>query len=226
MKKFCLLLACALCGFISVNAQRLIPRQQGVEVITSVPLIKGEKVFSKEHWGAGVSLTRYLKRASYAFLLAEYEEQRLAYRDYEVPMHDVLLQVGYMPPLSSDKGKNIFAYLGGSSLGGYEELNEEKSLLPDGVTLLDRSRLVYEGRCIAPLSASSRIGSSLSSRLRGLRGLRGDRSSGLICIAFVPPLPWDCALTYRLKKNNEKETYEYALGCGAICRSELLSPCL
>ena len=145
MKKFCLLLACAVCGFISANAQRLIPKQQGIEVIVSVPLIKGEKVFSKEHWGAGVSLTKYLKRASYAFLLAEYEEQRLAYRDYEVPMRDALLQVGYMQPLLSDRGKNIFAYLGVSALGGYEELNEEKSLLPDGATLLDRSRLVYGG---------------------------------------------------------------------------------
>ena len=145
MKKFCLLLACAVCGFISANAQRLIPKQQGIEVIASVPLIKGEKVFSKEQWGAGVSLTKYLKRASYAFLLAEYEEQRLAYRDYEVPMRDALLQVGYMQPLLSDRGKNIFAYLGVSALGGYEELNEEKSLLPDGATLLDRSRLVYGG---------------------------------------------------------------------------------
>ena len=104
MKKFCLLLACAVCGFFSVNAQRLIPKQQGIEVIASVPLIKGEKVFSKEQWGAGVSLTKYLKRASYAFLLAEYEEQRLAYRDYEVPMRDVLLQLGYMQPLLSDRG--------------------------------------------------------------------------------------------------------------------------
>ena len=145
MKKFCLLLACAVCGFISANAQRLIPKQQGIELIASVPLIKGEKVFSKEHWGAGVSLTKYLKRASYAFLLAEYEVQRLAYRDYDVPMRDVLLQVGYMHPLLSDRGKNIFTYLGLSVLGGYEELNEEKFLLPDGATLLDRSRLVYGG---------------------------------------------------------------------------------
>ena len=145
MKKFCLLLTCAVCGFFSVKAQRLIPRQQGIELIASVPLIKGEKVFSKEQWGAGVSLTKYLKRANYAFLLAEYEEQRLAYRDYEVPMRDVLLQVGYMQPLLSDRGKNIFAYLGLSALGGYEGLNEEKPLLPDGATLLDRSRLVYGG---------------------------------------------------------------------------------
>ena len=145
MKKLCLLLACAVCGFFSVKAQRLIPRQQGIELIASVPLIKGEKVFSKEQWGAGVSLTQYLKRANYAFLLGEYEEQRLTYRAYEVPMCDILLQVGYMHPLLSDRGKNIFTYLGLSALGGYEELNEEKSLLPDGATLLDCSRLVYGG---------------------------------------------------------------------------------
>ena len=145
MKKLCLLLACVICEFISVSAQRLIPKQQGIELIASVPLIKGEKIFSKEQWGLGVSLTKYLKRANYAFLLAEYEEQRLTYRDYDVPMRDVLLQVGYMHPLLSDRGKNIFTYLGLSALGGYEELNEEKSLLPDGATLLDRSRLVYGG---------------------------------------------------------------------------------
>ena len=60
-------------------------------------------------------------------------------------MRDMLLQLGYMQPLLSDRGKNIFAYLGLSALGGYEELNEEKSLLPDGATLLDCSHLVYGG---------------------------------------------------------------------------------
>ena len=50
-----------------------------------------------------------------------------------------------MQPLLSDRGKNIFTYLGISALGGYEELNEERSLLPDGATLLDRSHLVYGG---------------------------------------------------------------------------------
>lgn len=145
MKKFCLLLACAVCGFISANAQRLIPKQKGIEVVASVPLIKGEKLFSKGQFGVGVSLTKYLKRENYAFLSAEYEEQSLPYRTYQVPMRDMLLQVGYMQPILSDRGKNIFTYLGISALGGYEELNEEKSLLPDGATLLDRSRFVYGG---------------------------------------------------------------------------------
>ena len=145
MKKFCLLLACAVCGFISANAQRLIPKQKGIEVVASVPVIKGEKLFSKGQFGVGVSLTKYLKRENYAFLSAEYEEQSLPYRTYQVPMRDMLLQVGYMQPILSDRGKNVFTYLGISALGGYEELNEEKSLLPDGATLLDRSRFVYGG---------------------------------------------------------------------------------
>ncbi|MDY4250578.1 conjugal transfer protein TraO [Bacteroides pyogenes] len=145
MKKFCLLLACAVCGFISANAQRLIPKQKGIEVVASVPLIKGERLFAEKKFGVGVSLTKYLKRENYAFLSAEYEEESLPYRTYQVPMRDMLLQVGYMQPILSDRGKNIFGYLGISALGGYEELNEEKFLLPDGATLLDRSRFIYGG---------------------------------------------------------------------------------
>ncbi len=145
MKKFCLLLACAVCGFISANAQRLIPKQKGIEVVGSIPLIKGEKLFTEDSFGVGVSLTRYLKRGNYAFVLAEYEQQNIPYRAYEVKLKDALLQVGYKHPILSDNGKNVFLYGGISALGGYEELNEDKKLLPDGATLLDSSRFVYGG---------------------------------------------------------------------------------
>ena len=48
-----------------------------------------------------------------------------------------------MHPVLSDRGKNVFLYGGISALGGYEQLNEDKKLLPDGAMLLDRSRFVY-----------------------------------------------------------------------------------
>jgi len=127
------------------HAQRLIPKQKGIEVVGSVPLIKGEKLFAKDNFGVGVSLTRYLKRENYPFVGIEYEQQNMPYRDYGVKLKDALLQVGYMHPILSDNGKNVFLYAGISALGGYEELNEEKNLLPDGATLLDRSRFVYGG---------------------------------------------------------------------------------
>ena len=127
------------------QAQRLIPKQRGIEVLGSVPLIKGEKPFTGDNFGVGISLTRYLKKENYTFASLGYEQQNLPYRSYNIPMKDILLQVGYMHPVLSDRGKNVFLYGGISALGGYEQLNEDKKLLPDGATLLDRSRFVYGG---------------------------------------------------------------------------------
>lgn len=148
MKKKLILSVCiavAMAFSLPSHAQRLIPKQRGLEVVGSVPLIKGEKLFAKDNFGVGVSLTRYLKRENYTFVSADYEQQNMPYRDYSVNLKDALLQVGYMHPILSDNGKNVFLYAGISALGGYEELNEDKKLLPDGATLLDRSRFVYGG---------------------------------------------------------------------------------
>ena len=148
MKKKLILSVCvavAMAFSLPSHAQRLIPKQKGMEVMGSVPLIKGEKFFAKDNFGVGVSLTRYLKRENYAFVLAEYEQQNMPYRDYGVKLKDALLHLGYMHPILSDNGKNVFLYGGISALGGYEELNGDKKLLPDGATLLNRSRFVYGG---------------------------------------------------------------------------------
>ena len=148
MKKKIILSVCAAVAMafsLPSQAQRLIPKQRGIEVIGSVPIIKGEKLFTGDNFGVGISLTRYLKKENYTFVMAEYELQNMPYRSYNVKLKDALLQVGYMHPVLSDRGKNVFLYSGISTLGGYEQLNEDKKLLPDGATLLDRSRFVYGG---------------------------------------------------------------------------------
>ena len=148
MKKKLILSACvavAMAFSLPSQAQRLIPKQRGIEVVGSVPLIKGEKLFTGDNFGVGISLPRYLKKENYTFVMAEYEQQNMSYRSYNVKLKDALLQVGYMHPVLSDRGKNVFLYGGISALGGYEELNEDKKLLPDGATLLDRSHFVYGG---------------------------------------------------------------------------------
>ena len=148
MKKKIILSVCAAVAMafsLPSQAQRLIPKQRGIEGIGSVPIIKGEKLFTGDNFGVGISLTRYLKKENYTFVMAEYELQNMPYRSYNVKLKDALLQVGYMHPVLSDNGKNVFLYGGVSALGGYEQLNEDKKLLPDGATLLDRSRLVYGG---------------------------------------------------------------------------------
>ena len=148
MKKKIILSVCiavAMAFSLPSQAQRLISKQRGIEVIGSVPLIKGEKLFTGDNFGVGISLTRYLKKENYTFVMAEYEQQNMPYRSYNVKLKDALLQVGYMHPVLSDRGKNVLLYGGISALGGYEQLNEDKKLLPDGATLLDRSHFVYGG---------------------------------------------------------------------------------
>ena len=148
MKKKIILSVCAAVAMafsLPSQAQRLIPKQRGIEVLGSIPLIKGEKLFAGDNFGMGVSLTRYLSRENYTFVMAEYEQQNMPYRSYDVKLKDALLQVGYMHPVLSDRGKNVFLYGGISALSGYEQLNKDKRLLPDGATLLDRSRFVYGG---------------------------------------------------------------------------------
>ena len=148
MKKKLILSACvavAMAFSLPSQAQRLIPKQRGIEVVGSVPLIKGEKLFTGDNFGVGISLPRYLKKENYTFVMAEYEQQNMPYRNYNVKLKDALLQVGYMHPILSDNGKNVLLYGGISVLGGYEEINEDQKLLPDGATLLDRSHFVYGG---------------------------------------------------------------------------------
>ena len=145
MKKVLFLLACAVAMMLPAQAQRLIPKQKGIEVVGSLPIIKGEKLFTKDNFGVGLSFTHYLKRENYSFMGLEYEQQDMPYRDYGVKLKDALLHLGYMHPLFSDNGKNVLLYGGISALGGYEELGEDKPFLPDGAKLLDRSRFVYGG---------------------------------------------------------------------------------
>ena len=139
----CVAVAMTFC--LPSQAQRLIPKQRGIEVVGSLPILKGEKLFQGDNFGAGVSLTRYLKRENYTFITVEYEQQKMPYRSYNIKLKDALLHLGYMHPILSDNGKNVLLYGGISALGGYEQLNEDKTLLPDGATLHDRSHFVYGG---------------------------------------------------------------------------------
>ena len=127
----------------AVQAQRLVPSQKGLEVSASVPIVKGKSLFKQDDFGVALSLSHYLKRGKYTFVSAGYEQQALSYRSYQVPLRDYLVQMGYAHPLLSDKGKNVFFYLGTSAVAGYEYINKGEKLLPDGAKLLDGSRWVY-----------------------------------------------------------------------------------
>lgn len=144
MKRLCLLLVCALLGVVSSEAQRLLSRQRGVELVLSVPSLRGEPL-TRSQLSMGVALTQNLKRAHYGFLSAEYGTPSLPYRGYSVPLSSTLLQAGYMHAILSDRGKNVLAYLGISALGGYEAVRKKGLSAPEEVLPLKRSLFVYGG---------------------------------------------------------------------------------
>ena len=66
----------------------------------------------------------------------------------------------------------MFLYGGISALGGYEQLNEDKKLLPDGATLLDRPHFVYGGAVHGSVEVFSNGQGSLSCKGTGMVALR------------------------------------------------------
>jgi|GEM_PF-1322262 len=81
-------------------------------------------------------------------------------------MRDVLLQLGYMQSLLSDRSKNIFTYLGVSALGATKNSMKRSLCYPMEQRFLTAHASSMVGRCIAPSSASSPIGSYYSSGLK------------------------------------------------------------
>ncbi len=71
----------------------------------SLAVTKGEKFLAADNFGMGASLTRYLGRENYTFVMAEYEQQNMPYRSYNVKLKDALLQVGYMQTVQINCGR-------------------------------------------------------------------------------------------------------------------------
>ena len=95
MKRALLLLIGLVATALTAHAQRLLPRQTGVEITAGVPVIQNEKLIQPETFTVGVSFTRYLKAENYTFLSALYERQNLPYGKSNVPLTDALLLAGY-----------------------------------------------------------------------------------------------------------------------------------
>ena len=99
MKRALLLLIGLVATALTAHAQRLLPRQTGVEITAGVPVIQNEKLIQPETFTVGLSFTRYLKAENYTFLSALYERQNPPYGKAPVPLSDALLLAGYMHPL-------------------------------------------------------------------------------------------------------------------------------
>lgn len=127
-----------------VSAQRLLPNQNGLEVLggivfqprVSSPINSGD--FSVE---AGYN--HYFRVGNYLSVTADYEQRHYTYKEWRIPIQDALLQVSYNHPLVMNRGRDFLLYAGIAVVGGYEFVNNGETIMPNGAMLQNQSRWIY-----------------------------------------------------------------------------------
>jgi len=95
------------------------------------------------HWS--IAFSTYNKRADRWVVGAEYLEKKYPYNELNIPQSQFTVDGGYYHKFLSDNRKTFFASVGASVMAGYETVNWNKKLLPDGATISNGDTFLYGG---------------------------------------------------------------------------------
>jgi hypothetical protein len=122
-------------------AQRTLPGQQGIQLTTGwVNSLNTQKGFY-----LGASFSQYAKRANKWIFGIESLEKRHPYKDISIPQSQFTAEGGYLYNFLSDASKTFFVSVGASAMIGYETVNWNDKLLPDGTTINNPDAFLYGG---------------------------------------------------------------------------------
>jgi hypothetical protein len=146
MKRTIFLLATVLCLILSeqVQAQRYLRGQRGIQFIAGP--VNGININTKRPdfaFYTGVAFSRYTKKGNHWVFGGEYLEKRHPYKNWSIPQMQITGEGGYYLGIVSDGEKTFFFSVGASALAGYETVNRNKKLLPDGATVDNKDALIY-----------------------------------------------------------------------------------
>ena len=122
-------------------AQRYLPGTRGLQVTTGgVNALHRKKGY---HWG--VALSTYTKHADRWVFGAEYLEKKHTYNKLTIPQSQFTVDGGYYRKFLSDNRKTFFVSIGASAMAGYETVNWNEKLLPDGATIRNQDAFLFGG---------------------------------------------------------------------------------
>jgi len=124
-----------------VQAQRYLPGMRGLQVIAGA--VNG--LNPKKGFHAGVAYSTYTKRADRWVFGIEYIEKRHSYKDMHIPQSQFTADAGYFLKFLSDRRKMFFVSVGASAVVGYETVNRNDRMLPDGATVNNGDAFLYGG---------------------------------------------------------------------------------
>ena len=148
MKRLVILSTLALCFALpgGAYAQRYLPGQRGLQItagtVNGINLNPQSNDFA---FHAGAAFSAYTKNGNRWLVGGEYLEKRHPYKATNLPQAQFTAEGGYYWKFLSDGSKTVFFSLGTSFLTGYETINWNNDLLPDGATLQHKDTFLYGG---------------------------------------------------------------------------------
>ena len=139
MKKYIYTVMLVLIGFTGVQAQRMLPKQKGLEISTGV--LSNDKIGNDYYISAAMTVNG--KNGNYQLWALEYTHRYHDYKDLRIPQETYSAEGGYSFFLLGDARKNIALNLGITGVFGYETINKGEPMLNDGAKLLSDDNFIY-----------------------------------------------------------------------------------
>lgn len=168
MRKYIYTLMLFFMVFTVTQAQRMLPKQKGMEISTSI--LSNDKIGNDYYINIGMTVNG--KNGNYQIWAFEYTHQYHDYKHIRIPQETYTFEGGYSFFLLGDNQKNITLNFGITGVVGYESINRDETMLYDGAKLLSENSFVYGagGRLTLEMYLSDRFVLVLQGRTKVLWG--------------------------------------------------------
>lgn len=168
MRKYIYTLMLLFMAFTVTQAQRMLPKQKGLEISTGI--LSNDKIGNDYYINIGMTVSG--KNGNYQIWALEYTHQYHDYKDIRIPQETYTFEGGYSFFLLGDNQKNITLNFGITGVVGYENINRDETMLYDGAKILSENNFVYGagGRLTLEMYLSDRFVLVLQGRTKVLWG--------------------------------------------------------
>lgn len=137
MKKLIILILLVIINGM-ISAQRLLPRQKGIDITT------GKLLFANsDNFFLNTGLVVHSKKGNYMLYALEYARQKVPYNIDQIAIETITAEIGYSFNLVADRKKSLMFNYTLSAVAGYESFNDGDHVLKDGSLLLNESSFIY-----------------------------------------------------------------------------------
>lgn len=139
MKKYIYTVMLVLLGITVTQAQRMLPKQKGLEISTGV--LSDDKIGNDYYISLGMTVNG--KNGNYQLWALQYTHQYHNYKDLYIPQETYTAEAGYSFFLLGDVRKNITLNAAITGVVGYENINRGEAMLYDGAKILSEDNFIY-----------------------------------------------------------------------------------